>query len=214
MVVPLTWFLDWKLPAAFNRRIVGGNTLLLDEKQTEIRIPAFSAWAGDFTKSTELHVAIRLEVEAFFRRLAISRLNTMANEMSTVSREHPLHHIERIISTITKRFREPLSIQDIADSANLNPEYAMRLFRDRWGMTLLNFLQQQRIAEARRLLLLNDLLVIDVAFACGFQSLGRFYHVFKQQCGMSPGAYRRNYTANKGRSKNSPACPTHIVSQR
>ncbi|MFZ4778063.1 MAG: helix-turn-helix domain-containing protein [Terrimicrobiaceae bacterium] len=53
---------------------------------------------------------------------------------------------------------------------------------------------QQRIAEARRLLLLSNTPLVGIAFECGFQSVGRFYQAFKTQCKCSPGAYRRNHS--------------------
>ena len=43
----------------------------------------------------------------------------------------------------------------------------------------------------RNLLLHSDQKVIDVAYAAGFQSLSRFYHLFKQEFGVSPMQYRR-----------------------
>ncbi|MBC2595911.1 helix-turn-helix domain-containing protein [Ruficoccus amylovorans] len=193
-VIPLAWFLGWRLSPAFNKRIIGGDILRLDGASSRIRIPSFRDWAEDFSASSELNLAVRLEVESFFRRLAARDQDHGAIRQGPPAEELQSHHVERMIATITARFREPLSVEQIARSANLNPEYAMRLFRKRWGMTLGTFLQHQRVAEARRLLLLSDLPVIDVAFACGFQSLSRFYHAFKKQSGFSPRAYRLRFT--------------------
>ena len=189
--LPLAWFLAWNLPVEFNRQILGEKILVL-EKPGATR---FREWAKDFDASPDLRIAVKLEIEAFFRRLAaISALRSSSSGCAEgFSEEHHCRHVERMAVTITERFRDHLSIKDIASSAGLTPEYAMRLFRTHWGVTLWTFLLQQRIAEARRLLLLSDSPLIEVAFACGFQSVGRFYHAFKTQCGSSPGAYRRKH---------------------
>lgn len=193
-ILPLAWFLGWKLPQEFNRKMLGGEMMVLNK--SGLRLPPFSEWAGDFARSPDLKIAVRLEIEAFFRRLAANSAPSPSKSTAPFSEEHQCRHVERMVGTITERFREPLSIMEIARDAGLNPEYAMRLFRGRWGVTLWTFLLQQRIAEARRLLLLSDTPLIEIAFACGFQSVGRFYHAFKTQCQCSPGAYRRRHAGS------------------
>ena len=189
IVLPLAWFLAWKLPGKFNKQMLGGKMLVVNNSGTRL-----TGWANDFTKSPDLRHAVKLEIEAFFRRLAINSTTASSKQPAPFSEEHQCRHVEQMVGIITDRFREPLSIQEIARGARLNPEYAMRLFRNRWGVSLWTFLLQQRIAEARRLLLLSDAPLVEVAFACGFQSVGRFYEAFKTQCQCSPGAYRRNHS--------------------
>jgi AraC-like DNA-binding protein len=45
--------------------------------------------------------------------------------------------------------------------------------------------------QAAYLLASTDTKVLDVAAACGFASLGHFYHVFGMHHGCSPAEYRR-----------------------
>lgn len=185
IVLPLAWVLGWKLPSHFLRRLLNGEMIALPDALCY----SIRTWATDFSHS-ELRLPIRLEIEAFFHRLALQKL---ARTKPKGGPDHQHRHVETMVRTMTEQFREPLTIIDIARSAGLTPEYAMRLFRQQWGVTLWTFLLQQRIAEARRLLLLGDDKLIEIAFACGFQSLSRFYHVFKKHCGCSPGAYRKSY---------------------
>ena len=192
-VLPLAWFLAWKLPREFNQKMLGGQMIVLEKAGTGLRIPCFSDWARDFGHSPDLQMAVRLEIEAFFWRLAVNSATSISKCAAPFFEEYHCRHVERMVGTMTERFREPLSIQEIVRGTGLNPEYAMRLFRDRWGVTLWTFLLQQRIAEARRLLLLGDAPIIEIAFACGFQSLGWFYHAFKRQCQCSPGSYRKKH---------------------
>lgn len=160
-----------------------------------MRFPLFRAWADDFNKSTDLRPAVKLEIEAFFRRLSANQENVLSFSKKKVSiiGEPQSHHVEHMVRFVTEHFREPLTIDLIARAAGLNPEYAMRLFRNCLGVTLWAFLLQQRIAEARRLLLLGDAPIAEISFDSGFQSLGRFYQAFKKQCHCSPGAYRCTY---------------------
>ena len=50
-----------------------------------------------------------------------------------------------------------------------------------------------RFAEAHRQLRQDPTRpVADIAFACGFESLATFYHVFRRAYGLSPGDVRLN----------------------
>lgn len=216
--VPLSWFLGWELPAAFTRRLLAGGLLeipaaLIGGKREEGTVFSLAGWGRDFSSDTEeMKVVVRLELEAFFRRLALGatkpsgmeRAAAEAGEAALGTGLRPsgtqpgadgfqCRHVEKMVRYINEHFRDEITVAMIAGSAKLNPEYAMRLFQKRWGMTLWKFLLRQRISEARRLLLLSDTPLIEIAMGCGFQSLSRFYEAFKAECGCSPGAYRRNH---------------------
>ncbi|HSI07864.1 MAG: helix-turn-helix domain-containing protein [Rariglobus sp.] len=225
IVIPLSWFLGWGLEPSFTRRLLEGGLLPVSpscgnggggnngENQT---VFSFAGWSRDFASgSASLKAIVRLELEAFFRRLAevwsAREKNTaskkrsgqkekpkaagipvpVASPVPSITAEHQCRHVERMVRYITGHFQEEITVAMIAGSAKLNSEYAMRLFRRRWGMTLWRFLMRQRISEARRLLLLSDMPLAEVALASGFQSLSRFYEAFKTECGCSPGTYRR-----------------------
>ncbi len=79
----------------------------------------------------------------------------------------------------------------IASTVNLHPNYAMQLFRTYTGRTIVSYLNQYRIAHAQQLLLTTDKSVIDIAYESGFNSLSRFYAVFRKTCRLSPARYRQ-----------------------
>jgi transcriptional regulator GlxA family with amidase domain len=60
---------------------------------------------------------------------------------------------------------------------------------------ILDYLTQYRVAHAQRLLVTTDLPVLEIALACGFNSLSRFYAAFKKICGRSPRTYRQEHDA-------------------
>lgn len=195
IVLPLAWVLGWGLKEPFLRRLLEGGILPLSPAD-HTRFPAIENWAQDLTVP-ELRHAVRLEIEACFHRLTAG-YDSVTSKRSR--RPHEIRHVEGMVRLMTERFRDDLSVSEIAGSVKLTPEYAMRIFRQQWGVTLWTFLLQQRTAEARRLLVLDDAPLTEVGFACGFQSLGRFYHAFKLHCGCSPGAYRKRHRQGSGRN--------------
>jgi AraC-like DNA-binding protein len=91
---------------------------------------------------------------------------------------------------VAERHHEEIDVPDIAKAAGVHPKYAMRVFRRTCGMTLLQFLTQNRVRHAQRLLATEDANLHEIAEAAGFGSDSRFREVFKRSCGVSPAAYR------------------------
>jgi len=141
----------------------------------------------------ELETILELEIEAYFRRLAYGQVKSPPFSKASASfvRYSQESHVQKMVRFITDHFQEAITVTDIAAAAGLNAEYAMRLFRKSWGMTPWEFLLQQRIFRAQRLLLGRETKICDIAFACGFGSASRFYHAFRKNCHCAPSAYRQ-----------------------
>jgi len=134
-------------------------------------------------------------MEAFFRRLA---LEVHSCREATSSKGHlPRHEenyrvVQKMVRFITEHATDSsLTIDRVAEDVGLSSEYAMRIFRKDWGMTIWTFLLQQRVSHAKRLLVLEDAKVVDIAFQCGFGSVSRFYSAFNRHCHCSPLAFRQ-----------------------
>src|SRR5262249_8078322 len=63
---------------------------------------------------------------------------------------------------------QPLRVAQIARVAHLSPFHFQRTFRLAFGQTPMQFLQEQRLVNARRLLLTTDQAVTAICFASGF----------------------------------------------
>jgi AraC-like DNA-binding protein len=101
-----------------------------------------------------------------------------------------LGQVEAIAAFIAQHYREAIAMPQIAAAAELHPKYAMTLFRRHCGMTVGEYLTQQRLSQAQRLLVTTDAKIVDIAYGSGFGSVSRFYAVFERTCGQSPRAYR------------------------
>ncbi len=65
-----------------------------------------------------------------------------------------------------------------------------RLFKQSLGITPHQYLSQQRVERAKKLLKKTDRLIIDIALECGFSSHSHLSKQFRQFTGMTPKAYR------------------------
>lgn len=86
---------------------------------------------------------------------------------------------------------ENLSLEQVSAKVALSKIYFCRLFHQTVGMSFVNYLKQERVELAKRLLLKDDLKVFEISIAAGFSSPKYFSYVFKQIVGMTPMEFKK-----------------------
>jgi AraC-like DNA-binding protein len=89
-----------------------------------------------------------------------------------------------------RRYREPLTLAELAQVCALSPTHFRRLFRSVYNMAPIDYLLTLRIQKAEDLLLSSHCTVQDVALLTGFQDASYFCRTFRQRVGVSPKQYR------------------------
>lgn len=84
-----------------------------------------------------------------------------------------------------------ISLEAAARHVGLSPDHLSRLFRRSVGMPFGTYVNRARIAHARDLLRDPASRIVDIAYACGFESVPHFNRVFRQFEGTSPTGFRR-----------------------
>ena len=79
---------------------------------------------------------------------------------------------------------------EFAAHLGLTPEYVSWLASRILGMSLHQYLRQQQVAYAARLLKTGPLPVDEIAIRSGFGTHGTFYRWFSAVYGTTPGAFR------------------------
>ncbi|HJP77685.1 MAG TPA: helix-turn-helix domain-containing protein [Pseudonocardiaceae bacterium] len=195
--VPFETFLAWGLPDSIITRLLSGIPMVAPGSAAIASDPAnFAQWACDLDSETaERRQVAMLEVEARVRRLALATIGEPIGRYS--GSDATLHHVVAMVRHIAEHFREPLTVSAIAAAARLHPTYAMAQFRRVVHTTVLDYLTQRRLAEARRLLVTTDVPVGRVAADSGFGSVSRFYAAFTSACGVAPATFRREHRLRK-----------------
>ena len=137
-----------------------------------------------------------LECREGFAEAAVAHVTLLLIALSrlAVRRPHapedPL--LAALFAFIERRFAEPISLRDAARALNLTPGHLTTVVRERTGRTVLEWIVERRMAEARRLLAESDLTVQAVGEATGYRDPGYFARVFRRAHGVSPLAWRRS----------------------
>lgn len=98
---------------------------------------------------------------------------------------------EQAEELIRLRFEEDLSTSKLARELGCHPDYLGRLYRERFGRTVIDAINDARIECARKLLLTSHLSVKEIAFESGFNDPVYFRRQFFRRMAMTPGEYRR-----------------------
>lgn len=96
--------------------------------------------------------------------------------------------VRRAEEYIEANWNQAVSIEELAAEAGCSVRSLFRTFRQSRGYTPLEFVRRVRLGNARRMLQSPDraTTVTSVAFACGFNDLGRFSKDFTQAFGELP----------------------------
>jgi transcriptional regulator GlxA family with amidase domain len=96
---------------------------------------------------------------------------------------------------------EDLSIANLARRTGLSPRHFARLFRQEVGVTPAAWVQEARLAAARRLLESGDTVPKQVASQCGFANADTLRRAFLRVVGVSPAEYRKRMIGAQEREK-------------
>lgn len=91
---------------------------------------------------------------------------------------------------IADRLADDLSLTGIAEYAGHNSSYLSRLFKQKNGVGIAEYITDCRIRTAQEMLSDPGYRIQDIASASGFVSVQYFYRVFKKIAGMTPQEWR------------------------
>lgn len=94
-------------------------------------------------------------------------------------------YVSRAVSYIKLHYMKPLRIEEIADRIGVSRKYLSRLFKERTGATMQQFLLQKRMAEAKQLLS-EGYRVEETAYLIGYSDGFAFSKAYKKYWGHAP----------------------------
>ncbi|WP_196895170.1 AraC family transcriptional regulator [Aureivirga marina] len=102
--------------------------------------------------------------------------------------------MDEIIQFTLREFHRNITLEEVANIANMTPNAFCRYFKQRTNKTFINFLTELRIGNACKLLSKrNELNIMDICYKSGFNNLANFNRKFKDIKGMTPSKYRQTH---------------------
>lgn len=98
--------------------------------------------------------------------------------------------LAEVFGVIEQRYRERLSLRDVARAVSVTPGHLTTVVRRKTGRTVLDWITERRMTEARRLLVETELTVNEISRAVGFQDPSYFARSFRRIHGLTPRDWR------------------------
>jgi AraC-like DNA-binding protein len=100
--------------------------------------------------------------------------------------------LAEVFDVIEQRFAEALSLRDVAEKVGVTPGHLTTVVRRRTGRTVLDWITERRMTQARTLLRTTQAPVGEIGRRVGLPDPGYFARVFRQVNGVSPREWRRS----------------------
>ncbi|MDR2470429.1 MAG: AraC family transcriptional regulator [Tannerella sp.] len=102
--------------------------------------------------------------------------------------------IARIHEFLMNNYKDEIDLKQLAELINMTESALCRFFKQNTGMTLFEYLNRIKTDFACKLLMNNDLSVLEICLDSGYNNLSHFNKQFRKNTGLSPSEYRRKFT--------------------
>jgi AraC-like DNA-binding protein len=101
--------------------------------------------------------------------------------------------LDSILAKINENISKPISVESLAAESGMSVSNLQRMFMKTIGVRPGQYMVQQRLNAACRLLENSKLGINDIALASGFCDQSHLTKLFKRKRGVTPGEYRRQH---------------------
>lgn len=132
----------------------------------------------------------KCELLTLFARV-ISSLSPNSALSSDPHEKEIAQKINTITAYIDDHILEKLKLDDLADMVDLNPAYLSSYFKKHTGISITEYILQNRISLSIKKLQTTQMNITEIAFLCGFNNTANFNKAFRKIIGKTPSELRR-----------------------
>ncbi len=172
-----------------------------DHRACIVELEFLRLWAETHDQRAGYQLVIRSTLQRLLIDVARSTNPTGEARAQPLPQQQKLH---KALIYLHHHYREPITLQLVAEQVALSPNYFSECFRSATGVTFQRYLQSLRLRFAKSLLSMSALPVTDICYAAGFQTLSHFERAFKREFGRSPTASRVAVMTNSSTTEHMP----------
>ncbi|GAA4417318.1 hypothetical protein GCM10023169_13290 [Georgenia halophila] len=177
--------LAWSLHPLLSIFVADGGRALVPEADRQ----RWSSWFAELAEevSDPSRLGARDAVAALLTRILVA-----ASRLAPPAGSVPDQLVTRVFDEIEAVFTEPVSAGDVAASLGYTTGHLTTVVRERTGRTLLDWITERRMVEARRLLAETDLTLAAIASRTGLRDAAYLGRRFREWHGVTPERWRRS----------------------
>jgi AraC family transcriptional regulator len=142
------------------------------------------------------HTPCHLLSEGLYQAI-IGQLSVLSAQQSpqTVAKDNliPPGLMHEIDTRIAEMRPDKLSLQEFANLAAMSIPTFTRKFKVTTGQSVHQYVLEKRLTRAKQMLVMPNLSVAQIAYACGFSSQSHMTSLFRNKLGVTPAAYRESF---------------------
>lgn len=152
------------------------------KEKLKYRYPEFAAYVDRIpVKSTE-------ELDAAATVLQAITTYMMTNRWVVPDKSEFIRQLDRYVED---HLSQTITVDALCDAFHMGRTRLYELSMEYLGLGLAEYIRNQRVLHAQRLLRETDTPITDIAYAVGFADYNHFSRIFKKQTGISARAYRK-----------------------
>ena len=99
--------------------------------------------------------------------------------------------MKQVLRYIHEHIADKIDVEDLANLASITKTYFIRLFKQEFGLSPVQYINLKKVERAQLLLYTTDCSVKEVAYKLGFSDHSYFIRLFHKVAGITPQEYRR-----------------------
>lgn len=100
--------------------------------------------------------------------------------------------VKKAVDYIRFNLDRPLSLQEIATALHVNPTHLSRKFAQETKLTVIDYINQSRVEEAKQYLRTGTIAITEIALMVGYNDLNYFGRVFKKFTSQTPSDFAKS----------------------
>lgn len=137
----------------------------------------------DLLRDVEEVIALRTDMMRFFtERMAGIKKEGVCSRPVVLAQDYIRAHLH-----------ERIRAGELADVVGLNESYLSTLFKRETGLTITDYVTEERVATAKNMLRYSEMTAAAIAASLGFSTQSYFTKVFREHTGLTPSEFRKRF---------------------
>lgn len=173
--------------------LINGAIMLTEKIYASVISPNASLFSQMEEKASLYGKLTAAESPALIEDLLLAFLTNVSEILTENTGDRRKQLIEQVKHLIQQEYSTALTVEYLAGSVYMSPNYLRTLFKDYTGKTVLEYITGIRMEESARLLRETNLRIHDISQRIGYENPSHYCAVFRKKMGLTPNQYRSKY---------------------